>query len=97
MNRTRLLVIGVVALVLGAVSGSYVYQSLRAKMAPSKVGIDVLVAANDIQVGTKIEDRDLKVVKYPPEDLPRRVFHTKASAIGRRRRSPYRKGRICGA
>jgi Flp pilus assembly protein CpaB len=79
MDRTRLLVIGIVALVLGAVLSSVVYQRLQAKMAPPKVGADVVVAAKDIQVGAKIGDLDLKVVKYPPEDLPPRVFRTKAS------------------
>jgi pilus assembly protein CpaB len=92
MNRTRLLVIGVVALALGAALSFFVYQSLQAKMAPPKVGVDVVVAANDIQVGAKIEDSDLKIVKYPPEDLPRRVFHTKASAIGRGTVLPIGKG-----
>jgi pilus assembly protein CpaB len=92
MNRTRLLVIGIVALVLGAVLSSFVYQSLQAKMALQKVGVDVVVAANDIQVGAKIGDGDLKVVKYPPEDLPRGVFHTKASALGRGTVLPIGKG-----
>jgi len=92
MNRTRLLVIGVVALALGAALSFFVYQSLQAKMAPQKVGVDVVVAANDIQVGAKIADRDLKVVKYPPEDLPPRVFHTKTSALGRGTVLPIGKG-----
>ena len=92
MNRTRLLVIGVVALALGAALSFFVYQSLQAKMAPPKVGVDVVVAANDIQVGAKIGDRDLKIVKYPPEDLPPRVFHTKTSALGRGTVLPIGKG-----
>src|SRR2546430_17410060 len=92
MNRTRLLVIGVVALALGAALSFFVYQSLQAKMSPQKVGVDVVVAANDIQVGAKIADRDLKVVKYPPEDLPPRVFHTKTSALGRGTVLPIGKG-----
>src|SRR5438552_14398664 len=91
MDRTRLLVIGIVALVLGAALSSVVYQRLQAKMTPPKVGVDV-VAANDIQVGAKIGDRDLKIVKYPPEDLPPRVFHTKASAVGRGTVLPIGKG-----
>jgi len=92
MNRTRLLVIGVVALALGAALSFFVYQSLQTKMAPQKVGVDVVVAANDIQVGAKIADRDLKVVKYPPEDLPPHVFHTKTSALGRGTVLPIGKG-----
>ena len=92
MNRTRLLVIGAAALSLGAVLSFFVYRSLQAKMAPTKVGVDVVVAANDIQVGAKIEDSDLKVVKYPSEDLPGRVFHKKASAVGRGAVLPIGKG-----
>jgi pilus assembly protein CpaB len=92
MNRTRLLVIGIVALILGTLLSSSVYQSLQAKMALQKVGVDVVVAANDIQVGAKIGDGDLRVVKYPPEDLPRGVFHTKASAVGRGTVLPIGKG-----
>src|SRR5207302_8551523 len=92
MDRTRLLVIGVVAVALGAALRCCVYQSLQAKMAAPTVGVDVVVAANDIQVGAKIEDSDLKIVKYPPEDLPRRVFHTKASAVGRGTVLPIGKG-----
>src|SRR5213080_802481 len=92
MDRTRLLVIGIVALVLGAALSSVVYQRLQAKMTPPKVGVDVVVAANDIQVGAKIGDLDLKIVKYPPADLHPRVFHTKASAVGRGTVLPIGKG-----
>ncbi len=92
MDRTRLLVIGIVALVLSAALSYVVYQRLQAKMAPPKLGVDVVVAAIDIQIGAKIGDRDLKVVKYSPEDLPPRVFHTKASAVGRGTVLPIGKG-----
>ena len=92
MDRTRLLLIGIVALVLSAALSYVVYQRLQAKLAPQKVGVDVVVAANDIQIGAKIGDRDLKVVKYSPEDLPPRVFHTKTSALGRGTVLPIGKG-----
>jgi pilus assembly protein CpaB len=92
MDRTRLLVIGIVALVLSAALSYVVYQRLQAKMAPQRVGVDVVVAANDIQIGAKIADRDLKVVKYPPDDLPPRVFHSKTSALGRGTVLPIGKG-----
>ena len=95
MNRTRLLVIGAVALALGAAASFFVYQSLQARMVPANV--DAVVAAKDIQVGAKIEDSDLKVVKYPPEDLPRSVFRNKASAVGRGAVLPIEKGDIVTA
>ncbi|HEV2729615.1 MAG TPA: hypothetical protein VGV15_06250, partial [Terriglobales bacterium] len=68
MNRRRLLLIGGLALVLGAVSSLFAYKRLLASVAHSRAEVDVIVAANDIQVGAKIGEHNLKVVKYPPED-----------------------------
>jgi pilus assembly protein CpaB len=48
--------------------------------------------ANDIPVGAKIEDRDLKVVKLPPEDLAGDAFHAKDRAVGRGVVLPIAKG-----
>jgi pilus assembly protein CpaB len=92
MNHRRLLFIGVLALVFGGVSSLLVYKQLLAKVAPARAEVDVIVAANDIQVGAKIEDRDLKTVKYPPDDLPTHAFHTKTSIVGRGVVIPIPKG-----
>ena len=84
MNRTRLLLIGIVAVALGGLLSFTVYRTLQARTAgPRQVGVDVVVAANDIQVGAKIEERDVKIVKLPPEDLPANVFRGKTHLIGR--------------
>ncbi len=93
MNRTRYLLIGVVALALGALLSSAVYRSLRARTTPAGgPGTDVVIAANDIQVGAKIQDRDLKVVKFPAEDLPAGVFRNKTAVDGRGVVLPIAKG-----
>jgi pilus assembly protein CpaB len=83
MNRRRLLFIGILALTLGALVAFKVYRSLQAKIMPATVGVDVLVASNNIAVGAKLEEHDLKVVKVPPEAVPPDAFHTKARAVGR--------------
>src|SRR5579864_2036831 len=92
MNRTRLLFIGILALALGAAVSTLVYHRLQAKAAPARTDVDVVVAANDIQVGAKIGDHDLKIVKYPPDDLPPGVFHTKTSVVGHGAVLPIGKG-----
>jgi pilus assembly protein CpaB len=93
MNRTRLLFIGLVALALGGLLSSVVYKRLQAgATAPRKPGVDVVVAANDLQVGAKLDDRDLKVVNWPTEGLPDGVIHQKARAIGRGVLQPVSKG-----
>jgi Flp pilus assembly protein CpaB len=72
MNRTRLLLIGAVAIALGAFVSFVVYRNLlRANTAAdTRPGVDIVVAADDLQVGAKIEDRDVKLVHFPLEALP---------------------------
>jgi pilus assembly protein CpaB len=81
MSRRRFLVIGVFALTVGVLSSLRVYNQLRAMIPAASSGVDVVVAAKDIQVGAKLSDHDLNVVRYPPGNLPPHVFHTKTSAI----------------
>ena len=55
MNRTRLLMIGVLALALGFFASVYVYKSLQSKSSSGiENGVDVIVAANDLQVGARV-------------------------------------------
>jgi pilus assembly protein CpaB len=84
MNRNRLLLIGFVALALGAFVSLVVYRNLQSR-AGSKAppGEDVVVAADDLQVGTKLEDKDVRLVHFPSGDLPAGTFHTKTKVVGR--------------
>ena len=84
MNRNRLLLIGFIALILGALVSLIVYRNLQAG-ATAKVlpGEEVVVAADDLQVGTKIEDKDVRMVRFPSTDLPAGVFHQKKNVVGR--------------
>jgi pilus assembly protein CpaB len=93
MNRTRLLFIGIVALALGGLLSSMVYKTLQARTGhPQTAGVDVVVAANDLNVGSKIEDRDLKIVRLPAESLPEGVFRSKTRVVGRGVVLPVSKG-----
>jgi len=71
MNRTRLLMIGIVALALGVIVATYVYKNLQARSGNGNVDTtEAYVAANDLQVGAKITDRDIKKIRIPVADLP---------------------------
>jgi pilus assembly protein CpaB len=83
MNRNRLLMMGFIALAMGAFVSLVVYRNLQGGQGRAVPGEDVLVAADDLQVGTKIEDRDVKYVHFPSSDLPQGVFHRKDKLIGR--------------
>jgi pilus assembly protein CpaB len=83
MNRTRLLMIGFVALALGAIVSYTVYRTLQTRTGGDAApGVDVVVAANDISVGSKVTEGDVKVVRYTAADLPANAFHLKTSVVG---------------
>lgn len=84
MNRNRLMLIGLVALALGAFVSFVVYRNLQSRTAvKAPPGEEVVVAADDLQVGTKIEDKDVKVVRFPAGELPVGYFRSKAKVVGR--------------
>jgi pilus assembly protein CpaB len=93
MNRTRLLMIGVVALALGVSAALIVYKNLQGR-GPSSgdPGADVIVAADDIQVGARIEEHDLRLVKYPASSLPAGTYGARSKVLGRGVILPISKG-----
>ena len=70
MNRRRLLMIGALAVAAGLLVSLYVYKDLQAKSGPPRDLAQVMVAANDLQVGTRVEERDIKVIQVSAGDLP---------------------------
>src|ERR1022692_3752725 len=84
MNRTRLLMIGAVALALGAFVSLIVYKNLQGRgSSSSEPGADVIVAADDIQVGARIEEHDVRTVKYPASSLPAGTYSARSKVMGR--------------
>src|ERR1700720_4144709 len=93
MNRTRLLMIGAVALALGTFVSLAVYKNLQGKGSSSnEPGADVIVAANDIQVGARIEEHDVRSVKYPAASLPAGSYSRRSQVLGRGVVVPISKG-----
>jgi pilus assembly protein CpaB len=93
MNRSRLLLIGALALALGAFVSLLVYNNLQSKnRSGNEGGVDVIVAANDIQVGTKVEMHDVRTAKFPPTELPQGVYGKASQVLGRGVVVPIAKG-----
>src|SRR5580765_4335741 len=93
MNRSRLLFIGVLALALGAFVSFVVYKNMLAKTsANNEPGADVIVAANDLQVGSKLQDGDIRQVKVPASVLPSNYYKNKSQVLGRGVILPVQKG-----
>ena len=93
MNRNRLLLIGFIALALGAFVSLVVYRNLQSRAgSKTPLGEDVVIAADDLQVGTKIDDKDIRVVHFPSADLPDGRFRQKTKVVGRGVVLPIAKG-----
>src|SRR5579864_9419165 len=93
MNRSRLLFIGFVALALGAFVSFVVYKNVLSRSsAGNEPGADVVVAANDIQVGAKLQDGDIRKVRVPVSVVPPNSFRSRSQIIGRGVILPIQRG-----
>jgi pilus assembly protein CpaB len=93
MNRTRLLMIGGLALALGVLVSALVYKNLQGR-GPStgEPGADVIVALDDIQVGARVEDHDVRIARFPVSGLPAGAYSKKSQVLGRGVIIPITKG-----
>src|SRR5271155_4812837 len=94
MNRTRLLMIGGLALAVGLLVSFAVYVQLRAKAGNegNANGTQVVVAADDIQVGTKLAATDVRVITVPQSADPPGAFSAPSKVLGRGAILPMSKG-----
>ena len=84
MNRTRLMFIGVLALVLGAFASLFAYRTLQQHAGVTQGDLqDVVVATADLAVGARIQDKDVRTVRFPSDAIPQGVFHRTKSVVGR--------------
>jgi len=93
MNRSRLFIIGGLALALGLLVSYLVYNRLRTSGGVNnEPGVDIVVAVNDLQVGAKLEDRDIRLARFPQSVIPPGAFTKKTQVIGRGVVLPVSKG-----
>src|SRR5712672_663773 len=93
MNRSRLLMIGVLALALGAFVSLLVYKNLQGKASSNdEAGAEVIVAADDIQVGARVEEHDVRSAKFPAAGLPTGAYNKRSQVLGRGVIIPISKG-----
>lgn len=83
MNRNRLLMIGVLAVAVAGFISLSVYRNLQSKGSSNRSVVGVLVAADDVQLGTRIQDKDLRTVDIPKDDVPKGSFQDKSQVLGR--------------
>jgi len=93
MNRSRLLMIGGLALAVGLLVAFSVYNKLRGSAASSNErGVAVVVAADDIQPGVKLDAHDVRVVTIPQSAVPPGAFSDPQKVVRRGAVLPMSKG-----
>lgn len=93
MNRSRMLMIGVLALGLGVLAAVFVYKTLQSRTAgPSEPMTEVIVASDDLQVGARVDEHDIKIIKIPMADLPPGAPRKRSDVIGHGVIIPITKG-----
>jgi pilus assembly protein CpaB len=84
MNRTRLVFIGILALALGAFASALAYRMVQSRTGAGQGGADdVVVAADNIPIGARIQDKDIRLVHIPTEAMPPGSFRKKDRVVGR--------------
>jgi pilus assembly protein CpaB len=84
MNRSRLLMIGGLALAVGLLVSYSVYSRLRASAGGIREpGVEVVVAANDILIGAKLADGDIRMLSFPQSNIPPGAYTRKSQVLNR--------------
>jgi pilus assembly protein CpaB len=88
MNRNRLLLIGVVALALAGSVSFLLYRTVLRittanKNTPPQDLITVVAAASDLSVGTRLQEKDLRLVQLPAGSEPPGIAHSTTEVVGR--------------
>jgi pilus assembly protein CpaB len=85
--------IGALALALGALVSFAVYRTLQSKTAGgNEPSVEVMVAANDVQVGSKLEDKDLRLARFSMASVPQGAYLSKTKLLGRGVVQPIMRG-----
>src|ERR1700688_4213477 len=93
MNRNRLLMIGALAFAFGVFFSLLFYKNFQGRgPANNEAGADVIVAANDIQVGARIEEHDVRTAQFPASGLPGGAYSKRSQVLGRGVIIPIAKG-----
>jgi pilus assembly protein CpaB len=94
MNRSRFLVLAAISLALSLAVSLYLYRYAQATSKTAEPMFEAMVAATDLQIGTRIEKEDIKIVRVPLNALPAKSPRKLAEVIGRGVILPISKGQF---
>lgn len=76
----------------GILAAAWVSKYLQPRNGAAPDMDEVIVAANELQVGARVEERDIKIIKIPRGDLPAGAPRRKADVVGHGVILPISKG-----
>jgi pilus assembly protein CpaB len=83
MNRARLIFIGFAALSVGLLASGWAYRQLQQRGGQPQGMQEIAVAASDIGVGTRIQEKDVRMVQMPADAVPPGAFGSTKRLVGR--------------
>ncbi len=93
MNRSRLLMIGGLALAIGLLVSYSVYNRLRTSIGSrGEPTVEIVVAAKDIPVGTKLDNDSVRLAAFAQSNVPPGAFTKKSQVLNRGAVLPIAKG-----
>ncbi len=74
MNRNRLIIGLVVAILLGLLASTFVYRQVSRAAARTTPAIQIVVAATHLPLGTRLEPKQLRLIPWPGDEPIRGMF-----------------------
>src|SRR3972149_1544142 len=100
MNKTRVILVIVVAIVLALLASVGVYRFLSEKGRAAEEArlqtVGIVVAVVDIPIGTTINSNQVAITAWPKDLFPKDSFADPKSVIGRGVRRDFRRGEPTG-
>ncbi len=83
MNRNRMLMVAVTALCLSAVVTFLFYRLIQRRLHPTEQTVSVVVAADKLSLGMRLEEKDIHVASWPKSNPVEGSFADPKDVIGR--------------
>ena len=83
MNRTRMIILAVVALMLSAGITYLSYRLLAPRLTPASEMTRIVVASKTLPMGARITEKDVSLESFPKANVPAGSFQDLSAVIGR--------------
>lgn len=83
MNRTRMLILGCVALIVSVGMTVVVYRMLKDRMSPPEDTVQIVLANQNVSLGTRLTESDVRLAPWPRAVKMEGTFHSISEVVNR--------------